>query len=358
MVGGAEKTMVNLVNEFARENFEVSLVLAQAKGPYLKYLSSNVNVVDLHSSSVALSLPGLVRYLKTSRPHVLVSALSHANVISILAKKLSSVSTKVIAREDTTLSESFKNSRSIKVSILKILMRKFYSQADYVVAVSEEVKNDLNGFLRLDTKKLKVIYNPIVTEDLYQKSKQEVDHPWFKNSNLYIIISVGRLTKAKDFPTLIKAFSFVIREVNARLIILGEGEERKNLENLSQDLGLKDYIWMPGFVENPYKYMSRSSVFVLSSVYEGLPSVLVEALALGLPIVSTDCKSGPKEILENGKYGTLVAPGDEISLAKAILNVLHKRPEFNIDDSVLERYKPNFVRQRYLELIYEVQENS
>jgi glycosyltransferase involved in cell wall biosynthesis len=255
-------------------------------------------------------------------------------------------------REDNTLSLVFYNSKSFKTKVIPFLVKLLYSYADLVVAVSSGVKDDLKKFTKLPENKIKVIYNPVITQDIFIKAKEPFDHPWFAEDCPPVILGVGRLTKEKDFPTLLKAFVLVRKEIDSRLVILGEGEERKNLEKLAKELGIEEFLWMPGFVDNPYKFMSKASVFVLSSIYEGLPTVLIEALALGCQVVSTDCKSGPREILDDGKSGKLVPAGNYKELAHAIKEILTYNIHYNIDKSTLEKYTLRYSSEEYLKLIF------
>jgi glycosyltransferase involved in cell wall biosynthesis len=318
--GGAERVIVNLAKEFSAKKIIVDLVLAKAKGPYLSEVTGKVRIIDLNSLRVLRSLPKLISYLKKEQPEILVSSLNHANIVAILADKLARTKTKIIVREDNTLSLIFANSSSLKTRIISFLVKLFYRWVDLVIAVSEGVKDDLVSFAKLSPDKIKVIYNPVITPELFQKAREPISHKWFGLKELPVILGVGRLTKQKDFPTLLKAFALVRKEIDSRLVILGEGEERKSLEKLAKELGTEEYLWMPGFVDNPYKFMSKASVFVLSSIYEGLPTVMIEALALGCRVVSTDCESGPREILENGKYGKLVPVGDIVAMKEAIVS--------------------------------------
>ncbi|MGB9554008.1 MAG: glycosyltransferase, partial [bacterium] len=295
--GGAERVKVNLAQGFAERGLKVDLVLAKAEGPYLSRVSSKVRVVDLRAKRVLYSLPALVQYLRRERPAALLSALNHANVVAIWAKKLACVKTRLVATEHTVLSQSTENTSSLRGRLMPLLIRLFYPWADAVVAVSRGVAEDLSSMTGLPLNKIKVIYNPVITPELFAKAEEPVDHPWFRPGEPPVILGVGRLTAAKDFPTLIRAFALVHKERPARLMILGEGEDRPELEALVRELGLEQDVALPGFVENSYKYMKRAAVFVLSSRWEGLPTVLIEALALGTPVVSTDCPSGPKEIL-------------------------------------------------------------
>jgi glycosyltransferase involved in cell wall biosynthesis len=198
---------------------------------------------------------------------------------------------------------------------------------------------------------MRVIYNPVVTPKLFEQAKEQIDHEWFIEGSPPFILGVGRFSTQKDFPTLIRAFSIVQKQMPARLMILGEGEDRPQIEALVRDLGLTSEVALPGFVSNPYAFMSRAAVFVLSSVYEGLPTVLIEAMAVGTPVVSTDCPSGPREILEFGKYGKLVPIGDSEAIANAIVTTL-KHP---IDVEALRQQAQKFSLENtvngYLELI-------
>jgi glycosyltransferase involved in cell wall biosynthesis len=235
---------------------------------------------------------------------------------------------KVVTNEQTTPSLSIR-SQPAAGTVLK-MMRRLYPKADRIVAVSQGVANDLISLLNLPHEKVTVIYNPIVTPELFEQAKQPVSCSWFEQNRLPVILAVGRLTKAKDYPTLFRAFSLVRQIRPAKLLILGEGEERANLERLAIELGIQNDVSMPGFVDNPFAFMAKASVFVLSSAWEGLPTVLIEALACGCPVVATDCRSGPREILDNGRYGHLVPVGDHEALAKAILETLDN-PDFPAD---------------------------
>jgi glycosyltransferase involved in cell wall biosynthesis len=207
------------------------------------------------------------------------------------------------------------------------MMRRLYPKADRIVAVSQGVADDLISLLNLPHEKVTVIYNPIFTPELFEQAKQPANHPWFEQNRLPVILAVGRLTRQKDYPILFRAFSLVRQVRPAKLLILGEGEERANLERLAIELGIQNDVSMPGFVDNPFAFMAKASVFVLSSAWEGFGNVLVEALACGCPVVATDCRSGPREILDNGRYGRLVPVGDHEALAKAILETLDN-PDF------------------------------
>lgn len=350
--GGAEKAMLKLANIFAKNGFRVDLVLAHAKGPYLNQVPSEIQVVDLHVSRVAWALLPLTRYIRQHRPYALISALSHANIIAILAAKLSRAPIKVLVSERTTLSQSLRYPVNLREKYIPFIMKLFYPLADQVIAVSEGGANDLSRILHIPRSRIKVIYNPTITDDLFEQANQEVDHPWFKSRQYPIVLAVGRLTEAKDYPTLIRAFYRVRQEVESKLVILGEGEKRTELMHFIQEMGLVQDVDIVGFVQNPYPYMKQCSVFVLSSKFEGLPNALIEALACGAKIVATDCPSGPREILRNGQYGALVKVGDEQAMAAQILKKLLEKENGQLPKEAYMPFYDQTVYQQYVECIF------
>ncbi len=320
--GGAERITVKLVKSFLRRGYPVDLVLARAQGPYLGDVPEDCRVFDLKSSRVIKSLPRLVRYLRRERPQALVSGLNHTNVIALASSILAMVPVRVIAVEHNTFSVDMANPRYYRARLLPLLMRLLYPKADSIVAVSQGVADDLVGVFPSVRNKVKVIYNPVIEPKLFELAEAPVEHSWFAEGSPPVILSAGRLTEQKDYPTLLRAFALVRSVTDCRLVILGEGEERGMLESLAVDLGIDGDIWLPGFVENPYRFMKRAAVYVLSSRWEGLPTVLIEAMACGLPLVSTDCPSGPREILRDGGSGKLVPVGDVPEMARAIRETL------------------------------------
>lgn len=316
--GGAERVMVTLANAFAAQGYTVDLVLATASGPYRKNVSRGVRVVDLAARRVLFSLPALVRYLRRERPRAMLSALHHANVVAVWARQVARSPTVLVVSERNTLTASPISAKKRAVPSRLWLMKHTYPRADRVVAVSQGVAEDLVSAIGLRREHVQVIYNPVVTDEILRLSGEPVRHPWCVPGAPPVILAAGRLTEQKDFSTLIRAYALVRERRLGRLVILGEGEERGALEALIARLGLEDDVSLPGFVDNPFAWMRQARLFVLSSRWEGLPSVLIQAMACGTQVVSTDCPSGPAEILENGRWGRLVPVGDPEALASAI----------------------------------------
>ena len=319
--GGAERIMLNLADGIAARGYPIDLVLARAEGPFMNAIPDSVRLVDLKAARVISSTPALVRYLHREQPRALLSIL-YANIIAVWARRYAGLPERVILGEHNTLSSVVRGDNDVRWNIYPTLARWFYPWADGIIAVSAGVADDLAKITKIARERIDVIYNPIVTQELFDKSKVFPDHPWFKMGEPPVLLAVGRLTEQKAFDVLIRAFARVIENHRVRLMILGEGEERPPLEALVKEYGLEEDICMPGFVPNPYAYMAHAAAFILSSRWEGLPTVVIEAMALGVPIISTDCPSGPREILQDGKYGKLVPVDDPIALGDMIATCL------------------------------------
>ncbi|HAZ49943.1 MAG TPA: glycosyl transferase [Cyanobacteria bacterium UBA11369] len=362
--GGAERAMVKLVQGFAKQGLKVDLLMTRAEGPYLSQVPPEVNIIDLKarqfdksktlkfptSLQSTASLPKLVSYLRSQQPQALLSALHYPNEIAILAKRFSGVSTRIVVCEQSNISAEAKRVEQVSARLAPLTVRLFYPWADAIVAVSQGVAKDLNNLTKLPPERIRVIHNPVINPELDEKLKQPVEHPWFNSGEPPVILGVGRLVEQKDFSSLIRALAIVKRKQPARLMILGSGRQRQQLENLARELGLENDVALLGYSNNPYGYMKKASVFALSSAWEGLPTVLIEAMAIGTPVVSTNCESGPEEILDKGKYGDLVPVGDSEALAKAILKVLSGNFPL-VDPAWLNQYKWETVIEQYLDIL-------
>ena len=347
--GGAERMMINLARGFADRSVHVDLVLANAVGPYLREVPTSASVVDLASGGVLRSLPKLVRYLRKRRPDAMLVTLRHSSVVALWARRLARLSMPVFVREANTFSEAQQD--GLRDRVLAALVRRVYPWADGIIAVAQDVAADVVEHAKVPESRVYTLYNPVITPDVANNALEPVDHPWFAAGAPPVILGAGRLSEQKDFGTLIRAFARLREQREARLVILGEGARRLELEALITMLGVDGYVSLPGFVTNPFAYMSRSAVFVLSSRWEGLPSVLIQAMACGCPVVSTDCPGGPREVLDSVRYGPLVPVGDQAALAGAICGLLSSPTQADVLRARANDYSVEQVIPDYLHLL-------
>lgn len=347
--GGAQRAAVKLAGGMCARGLAVDVVLVNKEGVHLHALDAGARVVDLACGRVVKAVVPLARYMRRERPSALVSFLSHANVVAVAARALARVNLRLALVEQNTVSAVRSDLR--RDGLLPALVRRAYPRAEVVVGVSSGVARDLVSRLGIPAHKVYVIHNPVVDDALLDAADAPAGHEWLEDDSAPVFVASGRLTPQKDFPTLLDAFRLLKSRVAARLIILGEGEERGRLEALIDAMGLAGDVDLRGFVENPYAYMSRADAFVLSSRWEGLPTVLIEALACGCPVVATDCPSGPREILEGGEYGALVAVGDSAALCEAMARVLKARPARQALREHAMNYSVERAVSRYIELL-------
>lgn len=364
---GAQWRMLNLARGFAERDYQVDLVVVRASGPLTQALSPAVRLVALgpwwerlplfrnkKGHWWLMGLSGLSRYLRHEQPVVLLSTSYFSNVVALWARALTQAHTRLVVRISNHLSHSLTFTPSFPRMLQLWSARHFYPWADAVIAVSKGVAEDVARNTRVPRERITTIDNPVLNMEAPAKARAPLDHPWFTPGSPPVLLSVGRLARQKDFPTLLKAFTRVHAVLPARLIILGEGRKRAQLARLAQDLGVAAAVDMPGFVLNPFPYMARAAAFVLSSAWEGAPGALIEAMACGCPVVSTDCPSGPAEILEGGVHGPLVPVGDDQALAQAILTVLDKPPVPEQLQTRAAAFSVERVADRYLEVMLNV----
>lgn len=348
--GGAERVLVNLARGMTDLGCAVDIVLAQAVGQHMSRTPKAATLIDLRANRTLNSLCALAAYMRRREPKAMVCFQDHATVVALWARTLARTSTPIVATVHSTWSQVLSRG-TLKTKVLAQFARYAYSMVESIVAVSEGAADDLSRTLKLPRNRINVIYNPVISPEIFDKAKESLDHPWFAPGEPPVVLGIGRLAQEKDFPTLVRAFEQVRRHMPCRLMIFGEGEGLVPLQRIVESARLTSDVAFPGFVENPYKYLARSSLFVLSSRWEGLPTVLIEALALGVPVVSTDCESGPREILEGGRHGKLVKLGDTKALSAAMTKTLLSRnPVF----TGAQRFEVNFVSQQYRSLIEQV----
>jgi glycosyltransferase involved in cell wall biosynthesis len=332
--GGVQRVMINLAAGLAGRGFIVDLVVCNASGPLMDSIPDSVHLVDLKQSRVLGSILPLHKYIKKASPSILISAQTHANISAIIATRTSNQPCRVIVCEHNDILAVSKSATSIFDRLRPLGAMLFYRLSDEIVAVSHGSAVSLSNAANIPIDKIKVIYNPLVSEIISRLADEPFEHPWLKESTIPVILAAGRLSKQKNFQLLIRSFARLQADTPARLIILGEGEERDHLSKLVMDLSLTDVVDLPGYVKNPYAFMKRANLFVLSSLWEGFPSVLVEAMACGTNVVSTNCPSGPSEILEGGRLGQLVPVNNEMALTEAIhFSLSHRVPSSELIDA-------------------------
>ncbi len=319
--GGAERAMLGLARGLTQRGFPVDMVLVKAHGPYLNMLPTRVRLIDLKARRTMAALLPLLRYLRHEHPSILVSTLPHANVIALLAKRLCAGQLPVVVRRANTFTPEYAHAGFKDRTTLR-LEKYLLPSANAVVAISCEMASDLKWSVPRIAPLVQIIHNPVVWPDHATRAEIPVAHPWFGVQGVPVILSVGRLVAIKGYAILLRAFAELVQSRPARLVVLGEGPERHSLTALARSLAIMHTVDFPGFQPNPFAYMARANVFVLSSIYEGFANVLVEAMACGTPVVSTDCPGSPREILEDGRWGDLVPVNDSSALANALLDTL------------------------------------
>jgi glycosyltransferase involved in cell wall biosynthesis len=327
--GGIERARLNLAEGLLARGVNVDLVVVDARGDLEALVPGEASLFDLKCRRTLLALPRMVEYLRTRRPAAVLASQTHVNFVAISARAMARIPTRLVVSEHVAMDAVARNAGR-KERWFPLGARLLYRKADVVVVVSHATADRLAAATGLPRSMARVIYNPVVTPDLLAQAEIDLDHPWFTRDGPPVILSAGRLTRQKDHKTLVRAFALLRRTTDARLVILGEGQERRNIENLVADLGLERVVQLPGFVLNPFAYMARARLFVLSSRWEGFGNVLVEAMACGVPVVSTDCPSGPAEILQNGDFGRLTPVGDAAALADAMLRTLQRPPDADV----------------------------
>ncbi|MCP4680875.1 MAG: glycosyltransferase [Desulfobacterales bacterium] len=351
--GGIGKMRVHLTRELVRRGATVDLVLGKVEGPYISALDPGIRVHKLGTSHQLFCLPRLVRYLVREKPEALVAEKLRVNLAAVRARRLARVDTRIYTSVHGMMSHKLdkENLSQAKRRSKYADIRKCYPLNDGFIPVSKSIGQDLVESFKVPRHKVRVVYNPVVTPELPDRSGAGIDHPWIKDKGVPVILAVGRLARQKDFSTLIRAFTRVRRTRKARLIILGEGKERSSLESLAMESGVGEDISLPGFVQNPYAFMSKSDLFVLSSAWEGFGNVLVEALATGLPVVATDCPGGPCEILQDGRIGPLVPVGDPEALSRAMIQALDKPLDRNLLRKAAEPFTAAACAEGYLKAL-------
>lgn len=345
---GVDTVMTNLIRAFAAAGRQVDLLRIRNHGPYLDSVPENVRLVDLGVGHINTALLPLIRYLRRTRPYALLTDKDRLNRIALWARWAARVPTRVSIRMGTTISIDLPTRPALDRWLQTLSIRHLYRRADSVLVPSQGAADDLAQFAGLPRSRIHVVPSPVVTRQLQLFAARRPDHPWFHDQGPPVILGVGELSGRKDFATLVHAFAKVRTQYPCRLMILGEGRRRGQLEELARKLNIGEHVALPGFISPPYPYMAHAALFVLPSRWEGMPVVLIEALALGTPVVATDCPSGPRELLDGGRYGDLVPVGNADALAAAILRTLQQPPDQEFLRGAVQRYTLENSAREYL----------
>lgn len=345
---GVDRIVSNLLPEFGRANADFDLLTIRKHGPYIQWFPENMKNRRLPAAHRNTVLPSLVWYLRQNRPAVLLTASHRLNRAALLAREVTRVPTRITIRMGMTLTGQAEAMGARRGRRLFRSMQRWYPKADAVIVPSQGLAEEMRKKVAVMPERLHFIENPIVTPELSAMADEPVDDPWLREKRSPVILAVGSLEPRKDFATLLRAFARLRNRIPCRLIILGEGGERRRLEALAKELDVNGGLRLPGYELNPYRYMRRADAFVLSSRREGSGAVLVEALACGTPVVATDCPVGPAEILRDGEIGPLVAVGDEVALASAIEHVLVDPHNADVLRNAAEPFRSSRSAARYL----------
>lgn len=348
--GGIGRVIVNLANALHRAGIGVDALLKHLRGQYVDQLDPGVRVLRIPTYHRYSGVPQLMRYVWQTPVNALIVPSERLAAIALAARRVSRQQPNIIGCVHNIDHAWLRETRS--ASDHKRLNRfwRSYCRCDRVVCVSDELRRRVVQETGLPDELTTTIYNPIITDEMFRLADEPLEHAWFLSDAPPVILGAGRLEYNKDFHTLITAFAGVRRDLNCRLVILGEGSQRRDLENLIASLQLQADAQLVGEVRNPYAYMRRAAVFALSSVHEGLGNVLVEALALGTPAVSTACPYGPSEILGHGRYGALVPVGDADALAAAMRAALEAETHSTIPEAAIQPFTVETSMRRYLDI--------
>ncbi|MCK0715832.1 glycosyltransferase [Chromohalobacter sarecensis] len=351
--GGAERIAVNLANFYTKNGLDVCLVVFEGVGPYRRQVNSSIKLIDLNVKRLRYDAwLKLRKVIKDESPEYILSVMRGANIFIGLALPIIN-NIKVLFREANTM-EAVRREPWRRRLIYKCLMRFSYRRADIVIANSIDTKKDLITNKIVPESHVKVIGNPVINDDLNERARDVLCHDWLSSSDICVVLHVGRLDVQKNQALLLSAFSLAVKSVpDIKLVILGEGEEKNNLEKLASELGVKDSVDFVAFQDNPYPYYKAADLFVLSSDWEGFGNVIVEALACGTPVISTDCPGGPSTILANGKYGVLVPCGDAERLSSEIVKHVSNIGAWSSEELKVRanEFTVETVAKKYLEAI-------
>lgn len=349
--GGIGKDMTNLMNAMVDAGANVDMLISEAAGPDLPFLRKSINVIEFGDGGRLARVRALTRYMRDAKPAAIMGNKERDNQALVIARRLTGSTTRVVIRVGTTNSELLRYRHWWQRVPKRCAIKTTYRAADTLICVSRGVAHDTRQLTGVSTQKTHFLPNTSIPPDIAGRAAEPIDHPWLQSTDTPFILAVGRLAKPKDYPTLLRAFETLRRQRACRLVILGEGKERTALQRLARQLRIEADVTLPGYVDNPYAVMRRAALFVLSSRWEGFGNVIVEALAVGTPVVSTDCRHGPREILDSGRFGPLVAVGDAEGLAEAMRQTLDQPHPSEFLRRAADPYRVDRLAHHYLDIL-------
>jgi len=328
-----------LIPEILDRGYKVELLSIGRHGPYFDTELPGLKIIDLKTDHVNSSLFAVVKYLKTRKPLAMLSDKDRVNRLAVIANAISGTNTRLVLRSGTTLSVDLESRGWLQKKTQIWSVKTLYSSAFNIVTPSQGSANDLINLGKLDSKKVNVIPSPVISPDLFKLSSQSITHKWLGENKQYpVILGIGELSYRKDFHTLIRAFALIQKTHPSRLIILGKGKQKDHLRELCQELCIQELVDFAGFQDNPYPWFRECDIFALTSRWEGMPVVLIEALALGKSSIATDCPSGPSEILQGGTLGPLIPIEDYRQFANGIIKLLESPKEPSLLQESVSKY--------------------
>ena len=345
--GSTAKIAVRLANGFAARGISTHLLVSSSSHPMPERIEPVVRIVDIGRMGIWTRIPRMALYLKRNQPAAVLTHRIRENVLTLRAARLSGLMTPVFVTVHGRMSVKLRNMVGGKAKKRRREVLRFYPKNSGIIAISSDTESDVKELLGSDIS-VASIPNPIITPEMFESAREPVVHPWFLPDTVPTVIFAGRMEKEKDLFTLLRAFALLRRRAECRLLILGDGSLRPELEAECQFLNLVNDVDMPGWVANPYAFLSRADLVVLSSTWDALPTILIEALALGTPVVSTDCGAGPREILQNGCLGPLVPPGNPSALSEAMYKTLNNSLPSDVLRESGHRYDAQQNADRYL----------
>ena len=345
-IGGTESVTLVFVNELIKYNFTVDLILLQKKGYYLKFLDKRVNVVNLDKKRLLFSFFNFFKYLKKNNPDIILSHLTHINVFVLFFKIFLKMRFKIFINETTTVSLKKKHSNKFRHSILNLIIPFFYPKAAKVIVPSLGVKQDLINTYKVKNKKIAIIPNPVDINFIKSQSKKKINLRIKKK--IPLLVSMGRLIPDKDFLSMIKAVQDTLKIKKIHLLIMGKGIQKNFLNFEIKKNKLNNNIQLLGEIKNPFPILSKAKIFILTSRREGMPTALLQAIALKKMVISTNCPSGPKEIMSKLNCGYLAEVGNVSDIKKGILKGLNNKIKKADHDKFLKNYHISYIIKKYI----------